>query len=123
MVGRLVTDPDAPWTDDGRGLLSTADYVVRSNGTIASARPAWEGFSRDLLLAFQDLATNNVALHRCANRACRLLFEDASRNHARRWCDTAGCGNRDRVRRARRRRPASGSQVGLPNLGVGEKVG
>jgi predicted RNA-binding Zn ribbon-like protein len=31
------------------------------------------------------------------------LFEDGSPNHARRWCDTAGCGNRDRVRRARSR--------------------
>ena len=30
---------------------------------------------------------------------CRWLFCDTSRNHSRRWCDPADCGNRSRQRR------------------------
>jgi len=37
----------------------------------------------------------------CGNPHCRLIFVDVSRNRSRRWCDSAGCGNRDRVRRYR----------------------
>jgi predicted RNA-binding Zn ribbon-like protein len=41
----------------------------------------------------------------CEGRGCGWLFLDESRNHGRRWCDSASCGNRERVRRyyARRR--------------------
>jgi len=38
---------------------------------------------------------------------CRWLFLDTSRNHSRRWCDPADCGNRVRQRRhyQRHKRP------------------
>lgn len=47
------------------------------------------------------LATSEV-LHRvreCEAPTCSWLFLDGTRNHSRRWCDTAACGNRERVRR------------------------
>lgn len=46
-----------------------------------------------------------AVLRRCQNSACGWLFLDRSRSHTRRWCSSAECGNRDRVRRyaARRR--------------------
>jgi hypothetical protein len=103
MVERLVADGE-PWTATGLALLATARYAIDADGRVASAEAGWRGFCRDLLLPFHDLAENRADLRRCANPACRLLFEDGSRNHARRWCDTTGCGNRDRVRRARDRR-------------------
>jgi len=31
------------------------------------------------------------------------MFLDLSKNRTRLWCDNAGCGNRDRVRRYRAR--------------------
>jgi len=61
-------------------------------------------------LAVRDLAGGWVSLLRrthpprlkvCANDACRRAFYDASRNRARRWCNGARCGNRERVRRHR----------------------
>lgn len=35
----------------------------------------------------------------CANPECRWLFLDTSKNHTRRWCDMAICGNRMKARR------------------------
>jgi len=44
---------------------------------------------------------------RCADPACGWVFLDVSRRGNRRWCSSAGCGNRDRARRHydRRTRP------------------
>ncbi len=90
-----------PWTDESRALLDGSTYAIDGGGRIASTEVGWRGFCRDLLLPLVALIVEDRELHRCANPACRLLFDDASRSHTRRWCDTAGCGNRDRVRRAR----------------------
>jgi predicted RNA-binding Zn ribbon-like protein len=35
----------------------------------------------------------------CAGHPCGWLFLDASRNHSRRWCSMAGCGNRAKAKR------------------------
>ena len=40
----------------------------------------------------------------CASETCSWLFVDRSRNHRRRWCDMATCGNRAKARRHYRRR-------------------
>jgi predicted RNA-binding Zn ribbon-like protein len=37
-------------------------------------------------------------LTRCDGPGCGWLFLDHTRNHSRRWCDPADCGNRVRVR-------------------------
>ena len=42
-------------------------------------------------------------LRLCAGEECGWLFLDTSRNHSRRWCDMKDCGNRDKVRRFRRK--------------------
>lgn len=39
----------------------------------------------------------------CASDACLWLFLDNTRNHARRWCEMGSCGNREKIRRFRRR--------------------
>jgi predicted RNA-binding Zn ribbon-like protein len=53
------------------------------------------------LLSNDDLSL----VKRCQNPQCILLFYDTSKNHARRWCSMAACGNRAKVaahyRRAR----------------------
>ena len=33
-------------------------------------------------------------IKRCGNPSCILYFYDTTKNHARRWCSMAGCGNR-----------------------------
>jgi predicted RNA-binding Zn ribbon-like protein len=60
------------------------------------------------LLCHADLSL----VRKCENPACVRYFYDVSKNHARRWCSMAVCGNRMKVaayhRRAhRRRRPQS----------------
>jgi predicted RNA-binding Zn ribbon-like protein len=45
------------------------------------------------LLTTDDL-TN---LRACQNPECVLFFYDTSKNHARRWCSMAACGNRAKV--------------------------
>lgn len=107
MVDRLTEPGREPWTHMGRELLDVARYRIDEAGQLSSVDAGWRGFVRDLLLPLSTLALDGTVLHRCANPACRLVFEDASRNHARRWCDAAACGNRDRVRRARGRAPAT----------------
>jgi len=46
----------------------------------------------------------------CQNPQCVLLFYDTTKNHARRWCSMAACGNRAKVAAhyQRARRPAPG---------------
>ena len=109
-VHRLVVAPGAdPWADDCRALLAAATFRLRAGGRLADARTGWPGFCGDLLLPLLALAGDGAGLRTCANPACRLIFEDGSPNHGRKWCDTTGCGNRDRVRRARIR------DAGRPN--------
>jgi len=38
-------------------------------------------------------------LRGCGDPECRWLFLDTSKNHTRRWCDMAVCGNRMKARR------------------------
>jgi predicted RNA-binding Zn ribbon-like protein len=42
-------------------------------------------------------------LRRCGNSTCYWLFIDETRNHSRRWCEMASCGNVVKVRRHRER--------------------
>ena len=39
----------------------------------------------------------------CSNDGCEWAFYDYARNHSRRWCDMAVCGNRMKARAYRRR--------------------
>jgi predicted RNA-binding Zn ribbon-like protein len=40
-------------------------------------------------------------LRRCGNSTCYWLFLDETKNHSRRWCEMASCGNVVKVRRHR----------------------
>jgi predicted RNA-binding Zn ribbon-like protein len=44
-----------------------------------------------------------VRLRRCGNPTCYWLFIDETKNHSRRWCEMASCGNVIKVRRHRER--------------------
>lgn len=104
VVQRSLGPGSDPWMDDGRALLATASFRLDSDGRLVPARTTgWHAFCGNLLVPLLAIVESRAGLRRCANPACRLVFEDGSPNHARKWCDTAGCGNRDRVRRARSR--------------------
>jgi len=48
-----------------------------------------------------DLLTSDrlPRVHECVGQNCGWLFLDTSKNHSRRWCDMADCGNRAKARR------------------------
>jgi predicted RNA-binding Zn ribbon-like protein len=53
----------------------------------------------ELLTSDED----RVLVRECASDTCEWLFLDRTRNHSRRWCDMADCGNRAKQRRLRAR--------------------
>jgi predicted RNA-binding Zn ribbon-like protein len=79
-------------------------------------QPLWPAVrsAADLLTSAQLARVGQCA----DDRGCGWLFIDNSRNHSRRWCGMAGCGNRAKARRhyerkrqsetAERAHPASG---------------
>jgi hypothetical protein len=83
-------------------LLGQAGFRIDASGRIAAQGSGWDAFVADLLPPLVVLAARRDRLGRCGNPRCRLAFLDDTRNRARRWCDPGGCGNRIRVRRARR---------------------
>jgi predicted RNA-binding Zn ribbon-like protein len=63
---------------------------------------------RRLALAVADLlASPDLSrVGRCGNEPCGWLFVDRTRSRTRRWCTSAGCGNRERAKRHYERRTA-----------------
>jgi predicted RNA-binding Zn ribbon-like protein len=55
--------------------------------------------SSELLTSDRDRAM----VRECASDTCEWLFLDRTRNHSRRWCDMADCGNRAKQERFRSR--------------------
>lgn len=45
-------------------------------------------------------------LHMCGGENCEWLFLDLSKNHSRRWCNMATCGNEAKVKKFRSRQKA-----------------
>ncbi len=101
-VQRLADPGGGPWSEPIADLMRDAGFGLGADGRLASLEHGWLAFCEDLLVPLVSLAGDGTPLRRCANRQCRLVFEDGSRSHTRRWCDTAACGNRERVGRARR---------------------
>jgi len=98
-----------------------SDIEAEHARTVAFARLSWTGeayrWSLDasaaaLDAALQPLVESAVSLltsaklerlRRCGNSTCYWLFIDETRNHSRRWCEMASCGNVVKVRRHRER--------------------
>ncbi len=66
-------------------------------------RSGWPVILANLTSAFVDrlIASEQNRLKICQNEDCRWVFLDATRGNVRRWCSSATCGNRARVRKAR----------------------
>jgi predicted RNA-binding Zn ribbon-like protein len=76
---------------------------VWAGGEGALERVLWP-----VLRSAADLLTSEklARLGQCAGDSCGWLFVDTSRNHSRRWCEMAHCGNRAKARRHYRRQQA-----------------
>jgi predicted RNA-binding Zn ribbon-like protein len=71
-------------------VRSTRDLAESPDG------PLWP-----ILDAAARLLTSDDRRHirECSDETCRWFFLDRSKNHSRRWCDMAICGNRSKARR------------------------
>jgi predicted RNA-binding Zn ribbon-like protein len=72
------------WTDDV--TLERVLWPIAQSGS-------------ELLTSDDDRAM----VRECASDTCEWLFIDRTRNHSRRWCDMADCGNRAKQQRMRAR--------------------
>ncbi len=77
------------FTDHGFRLVGGVDTPIgRVLGELAEA----------IRQAGEDGSWNRLKV--CERDTCRWAFYDASRNHVRRWCSMAGCGNHIKMKRA-----------------------
>ena len=76
--------------------------LVRSASQLHGEKLALAMLARQIAGFLADANLNY--LHRCANTAtCTLYFYDTTKNHRRRWCSVAVCGNRHKVAAFRKR--------------------
>jgi hypothetical protein len=87
-------------------LLEPARFRLDAAGNLTTEHAGWDGFIDGLLVALVELREHSGRLKLCDNQQCRWLFIDQSKNRSRQWCESASCGNRQRVRRFRRRAAA-----------------
>ena len=113
--GRPVDPTDL---DRLNAVLSKALSHLRLESQNGGFAWAWQGVDGELNLPAWVVARSAAELlsserlpfvHECAGDNCGWLFLDVSRNHSRRWCDMADCGNRAKARRhyARNRGPTA----------------
>ena len=91
----------------GHGQIErhNGDYEVRFRPEDDMAMPIWRltDFAARLLLS-----PDREYVRECPGHECGWLFLDTTKNHSRRWCDSADCGNKARVRAySNRKREAS----------------
>ncbi len=87
----------------GREVVRTPDgYRVRARQSFSAPRQLLVPIAES---AADLLSTDDLSLvKRCQNPQCILFFYDTTKNHARRWCSMAACGNRAKVAAHYRRR-------------------
>ncbi len=118
VIGAAIKGRTTP-----RALLATINREVAEAESRARICPSDGGFERcwevgspiDLARPLWPLAREVAELlvagqleriTTCGAPDCDWFFLDTSKNHSRRWCDMATCGNRAKVRRFRARTTA-----------------
>jgi predicted RNA-binding Zn ribbon-like protein len=122
-MARGLLEPANAWTPDALRILARTRFELDHERRLAATGTDWAAFVGSLMLPLLELVRLRDRLSVCGNPFCRLVFLDGSKSRTRRWCDDAGCGNRDRVKRHRRRsrtRPILdmrifGSRTALPD--------
>lgn len=83
ILRRQIGFPEVEETENGFVRSYRADYTEPQQLLLPIAEAAAD------LLCYGNLAN----VKKCENEKCVLLFYDISKNHSRRWCSMAHCGN------------------------------
>lgn len=98
LLAKAHPNPHLARSFDGSWAFQYADpYASLADQMIAAA-------ASGLLAEVAEHGVNR--LHSCRASDCGDVFVDTSRNHSRRYCSAAGCGNREAQRAFRARQAA-----------------
>lgn len=100
---RGLLEPANDWTPGVLAILARTRFELDFERRLLATGSDWAAFIGNLMLPLLELVRVRDRLSICGNPLCRLVFLDGSKSRTRRWCDDAGCGNRDRVKRHRGR--------------------
>lgn len=79
----------------GQLVRRNGDFELRFRPEDDMALPLWRLTDSAARLL---LSPERANVRECPGHECGWLFLDTTRNHSRRWCDSADCGNKARVR-------------------------
>jgi len=109
-VIRAAAERRPPSRQGAKALVAGAAHLQTRRRLRSSAVSWWWDWDKGdplrlpsliILADALDLLTSDDVnrLGVCAGEACGWLFIDSTKNHSRRWCSMAGCGNRAKTRR------------------------
>jgi predicted RNA-binding Zn ribbon-like protein len=103
-LGKLPTAADIERLNRARADALAHSVIKRSEDGFALTwidKTAFDSVLWPIVLSAVDLLTSDQLLRvrECEGDTCDWLFVDTSRNHMRRWCSMAECGNRAKMRR------------------------
>ena len=98
----------------GKTVIGAINSLLRDRLGSTAVRPAEGGYEKvfiadfinpsQILIPIAESAAdllcyaNPELIRKCENPECVLYFLDVSKNHGRRWCSMAACGNRAKAR-------------------------
>ena len=104
----------------GEEILDAINTLLRDRLGSTAVRQTEGGYEKVFIAEFRDPSQivipvaesaadllcygNPELVRKCENPECILYFYDISKNHRRRWCSMAGCGNRAKARAFYKRR-------------------
>ena len=104
----------------GEKVLDAINSLLRDRLGSTAVRQTQDGYEKVFIAEFRDPSQivipvaesaadllcygNPDLVRKCENPECILYFYDISKNHRRRWCSMAGCGNRAKARAFYKRR-------------------
>ena len=99
--------------EDPAGVLDAAAHRARlrlafaagAGSRLVAEAPGVDGALGRLLAVVHEAEADGswARLKACAQDDCRWAFYDRTKNHSRRWCSMADCGNRAKARTYRER--------------------
>lgn len=103
VATRDLADGDIAWLNKALRGRSGYSELVRTAEGFAKQNRVVLGEPSDILVpvieSFVDLVAYGTIEHirKCERPECMIYFHDITKNHKRRWCSMAVCGNRAKV--------------------------